>query len=339
MATTRTRTVKSSGGDYTSLSAWEAGENADLVTLDEIRVAECYAMSDTAQVTIDGWTTSATQYIKVTTPAAERHTGKWDSTKYRLERSDVLNAGVLYIVEDNVRIEGVQVYNTSTAGFANACVIQSSGNVYMSHSIFRATNSGANGRNYAVNVRCNNGYIWNCVAWGARSNDGLSVGFRDNLAAGAAYVYNCTAYDCSVGFHEGDNGFDFVVKNCLAASCTVAFQAGWNWPSACNYNATDNASTTTPGGSSNPPGANSRASQTFTFVDAANGDFHLASTDAGAKDFGTDLSADANLAFSDDIDGQTRSGSWDIGADEYVAAAAGAFPFAACHPMAHLLVR
>lgn len=338
MATTRTRTVRPSGGDYTSLSAWEAGEQADLVTLDEIRVAECYAMSDTAQVTIDGWTTSTTQYIKVTTPTAERHTGKWDTTKYRLERSDVLNAGVLYIIEDNVRIEGVQVYNTSTAGFANTCAIQSPGAVYLSHSIFRATDSGANGKNYCVNVRANSAYIWNCVAWGARSNDGLSVGFHDNLIAGAAYVYNCTAYDCNVGYSESDNGFDFVMKNCIAAGCTQAFQAGWTHAAASNYNATDLALTTTPGGSNNPPGANSRASQTFTFVDAVNGDFRLQSSDAGAKDFGTDLSADANLAFSDDIDGQTRSGSWDIGADEYIAAAASSFLFPRS-PMAHLLVR
>ncbi|MCK5081829.1 MAG: hypothetical protein KAR31_02880, partial [Candidatus Omnitrophica bacterium] len=48
-------------------------------------------------------------------------------------------------------------------------------------------------------------------------------------------------------------------------------------------------------------------------------DFHLASNDTGAKNLGTDLSADSNLAFSDDIDGQVRPGgaSWDIGGDEY----------------------
>ncbi|MCK5178485.1 MAG: DUF2341 domain-containing protein, partial [Candidatus Omnitrophica bacterium] len=55
------------------------------------------------------------------------------------------------------------------------------------------------------------------------------------------------------------------------------------------------------------------------FVDEANDDFHLASNDTGAKDLGTDLTSDANLAFSDDIDGDTRPvtpGTWDIGADE-----------------------
>ena len=62
-------------------------------------------------------------------------------------------------------------------------------------------------------------------------------------------------------------------------------------------------------------------SKVVSFVDEANDDFHLASGDTSAKDAGTDLSADGQLAFSDDIDGATRSGSWDIGADEAAAAA------------------
>jgi hypothetical protein len=58
-------------------------------------------------------------------------------------------------------------------------------------------------------------------------------------------------------------------------------------------------------------------SKTPSFVDRANDDYHLASSDTAAKDAGTDLSADATWSFSDDIDGATRSGTWDIGADEY----------------------
>ncbi|MCK5013631.1 MAG: hypothetical protein KAS66_07415, partial [Candidatus Omnitrophica bacterium] len=46
-------------------------------------------------------------------------------------------------------------------------------------------------------------------------------------------------------------------------------------------------------------------------------DFHLSPTDTVAKDKGTDLSSDSNLAFSNDIDSSTRSGTWDVGADEW----------------------
>lgn len=54
--------------------------------------------------------------------------------------------------------------------------------------------------------------------------------------------------------------------------------------------------------------------KTITFVNSAGLDFHLASTDTDAIDKGADLSG----TFTTDIDGTTRSGTWDIGADEFV---------------------
>jgi hypothetical protein len=59
-----------------------------------------------------------------------------------------------------------------------------------------------------------------------------------------------------------------------------------------------------------------RVDQTFTFLNEAGDDFHLAATDAGARDFGVSLAGDANLAFQTDIDGEQRRITWDIGADE-----------------------
>ena len=44
----------------------------------------------------------------------------------------------------------------------------------------------------------------------------------------------------------------------------------------------------------------------------------MTSTDAGARNYGTNLSADSNLSFSTDFEGDSRTtGKWDIGADEY----------------------
>jgi hypothetical protein len=53
----------------------------------------------------------------------------------------------------------------------------------------------------------------------------------------------------------------------------------------------------------------------FTSVTAGSENLHIGASSA-LKNVGTDRSA----AFTTDIDGQTRSGTWDIGADEYVAA-------------------
>jgi hypothetical protein len=47
-------------------------------------------------------------------------------------------------------------------------------------------------------------------------------------------------------------------------------------------------------------------------------DIHIASN-SGLIDIGTDLSADATFPFNYDGDGNTRTGTWDIGAIEYIA--------------------
>ncbi|MCK4945283.1 MAG: hypothetical protein KAS59_03365, partial [Alphaproteobacteria bacterium] len=63
-------------------------------------------------------------------------------------------------------------------------------------------------------------------------------------------------------------------------------------------------------------GSNNKTEQAFSFINEAGDDFHLSLTDTAAKDSGTDLSADANISFSNDIDSEVRSDAYDIGADE-----------------------
>jgi hypothetical protein len=123
---------------YNSLSAWEANtlgnQNAninaavagsvpyaayDLTTNNNIYMVACYAdAADTTAVTIDGWTTSATNYIKVYTPTSaseagtsQRHTGK-AGTGYRLA-PDTDAPGTPYrilgINEEFVRVEGIEL--------------------------------------------------------------------------------------------------------------------------------------------------------------------------------------------------------------------------------------
>ncbi len=104
MPTEIIHTIKSKGGDYTSLAAWEAAQQRDLTAVDEIAVAECYNFQDTTAVLIAGWTTDATRYIKVYTPTSERHTGVAD-TGYRLT---VAGVWAMQIREEHVHLEGLE---------------------------------------------------------------------------------------------------------------------------------------------------------------------------------------------------------------------------------------
>ena len=92
---------------YTSLFNWEAQDendvlddsvenfdtSTDLVTADVVMNVACYGDgADTTAVTVSGWTTGSANYIRIYTPvtsaevgASQRHPGRWDTSKYRLE--------------------------------------------------------------------------------------------------------------------------------------------------------------------------------------------------------------------------------------------------------------
>src|SRR5574340_467643 len=151
MPTTNTKTIKPSGGDYTSLSAWEAGRQADLVTGDIIEVAECYAMNDTTPFTIAGWTTDATRYIEIRTAAGEGHAGTWSTSKYYLSGT---NATLIDVQEEFVRILGLQGQLTYTGSGELACVavglLSGTSDVRIGKCLFKGIVSGDYGTAYGV---------------------------------------------------------------------------------------------------------------------------------------------------------------------------------------------
>jgi len=303
MATIVIKTIKPSGGDYTSLSAWEAGEQRDLVTLNEIAVAECYSMSDTTAVAINGFTTDATHYIEIRTPTSERHNGKWDATKYRLEVTD---ATAIDCQDDHVRIFGLQIKAIAPTSSRDNVSFHFMGTPSEIQFAYNIVDGG--GSTLRNGIWCTGDVfkVWNNVIYGHKKS------WNANLYIGAcstsSYFYNNTLYDGD--YNVKTNTANAILKNNLSAAPA---RSGYNgtFNSASDYNASDDATST--------GGANDRVSQTFTFVDAVNRDLHLAATDTGARDFGADLSA----TFTDDIEGQLRTAPWDIGADEYVAGGGG----------------
>lgn len=322
MPTTVTSTIKSSGGDYSSLSAWEAAKQANIVTADQIQVAECYSFEDTSQVTIDGWTTDATRYISINTPSAERHDGKWNTSKYRLVVSGSYS-GVIVVRESYVRIDGLQVHNTiveaaSGITFPNIDFTTSS-DVRISNCIVRGTtDTDGIGTTVGIGSTSNIGgdnlryWIWNCIIYDFKTSSGSTAGngIQQGTFNQSSSVENCTVYDCDTGILAGTSGTRNIY-NCLVQSCATDYSGTW---SAGTNNASEDGT---------HPGTSGQTG-TATFVNAASDDFHLDSADTVAKDNGADRSA-GTIAFSTDIDGATRSGSWDIGADEITAGGGAAF--------------
>jgi hypothetical protein len=263
-------------------------------------------------VIIDGWTTGPNNYIRVYTPTntstecnqRQRHNGKWDTGKYRLELDNW--GSLIEIQEPYTRIDGLQLYALhNSAADPN---IAAGNEARISNNILRRAVWVVDSEGIAFGdgktVR-----IWNNIIYG-NFDDGITNGWN---AGDIAYIYNNTIYNCSDRGIYATAG-TFIAKNNLIASTTNPYDG--TFAAGTDYNATD--INDTPG-----VGSNNRVNQTFAFVDAATNDFHLSAADSGAKDYGTPLSNDTNLAFSDDIDGQSRQGAriWDIGADEFIAKA------------------
>ena len=120
MATVRTVTVKSSGGDYASLNAALSGESGDLVYLDRELHINCYGFEDTAPATTGtGYTTDATRFIQISIPTAERHDGTSAAisgrNNYRLNTA-ASDANALSIYEQYTVCDGLE--NLGWNGYA-----------------------------------------------------------------------------------------------------------------------------------------------------------------------------------------------------------------------------
>jgi len=254
--------------------------------------------------------TSAANYLLITTNAANRARAPHDPARYTLMGT---NTSVLYNnIPSHIRIDGIQVQLTITNGgtfigikTSNANEVATDIDARISNSVVKCVVS--NGNAIGFNTRFplapagGNAYVWNSVAYGC------TTGFNNDFP-GAQYVNN-TAFDNNFGYvDDGGNSNSMKVINSLAAKGTKAGSIGFvgTFAPGSNFNAADDGN--------RAPGANSSAVRTFTFVNAATGDVHLAPTDTGAKDLGT--SDPLAGRFGDDIDGVPRSGIWDIGADE-----------------------
>ncbi len=295
---------------YASITEWEAAQQQNLDTGNNI--AECIcegSTADTSTLSIDGWTTSAADYIEIRVEQANRHDGKWNTGKYRIE-----SATPIRISEEYVRFKGIQAKtssgsNETVQSFSNGGVVQFSNCVLWNPA----------GDVISIRTNAHTLKMWNTVGiTDAASSDTVEVFHNEVISTSSIlFAYNCTAFStnatrCYYGQASSVNHF----KNCLAQNTGTetgsrkCFHIGGANTFNVNYCAGNDASADDFGGTGN------RINQTFTFVDSANDDFHLDGTDAGAKEFGTDLSADADIPFSDDIDGQTRGATWDIGADQ-----------------------
>jgi hypothetical protein len=308
-----TYTVNPGGGaDYTSLNAALLAHEG---TLTENLIINCSgSTADTTPVV----STSTDGYVcgsYSVTINGDNTTGKYSTSYYRLE---VSNADALQISSAGFVVNGLQIKVTLNSsndkygialgypGTIKNCIIMASASNYSSGWGINCWQTSA-GTTYIFN---NIVYDW---IEGTRSYGGIYV--NDDTGSKTYNIYSNTVYGNYVGISNYYGTYGTVnLKNNLC-----------NGNTAYDYLGTWDTTATNLSEDATSPQVSLR-SKAVTFVGEASSprDLHLSSGDTNAKDAGTDTSGEgAPLNFTTDIDGQTRTGSWDIGADEYVAGGGG----------------
>lgn len=315
------KTVKPSGGDYTTLQACLDANKKDLragTGSDEyfdIEIDGSWSSADTTAATTTGYTTDSTHYINIYTTATARHNGRSAAasggTNYRL----VVAVTALTVTVSDLIVDGLEISSRGSAYadcrgiFANGDAI-TGGCIIKNNVVHDCYDTGY----YAIGVGIYmhrgglvyNNIVYNCGAQGLSSGGdyGANISFYNNTI----YNYNLRNGSYPGLIVVGANNSTTNVKNNLViagANGGACFSIG-------------SGTSSNNGGSDTSGDTDNLTTSEFVSVTGGSENLHLA-TGATSIDAGTSLSG----VFTVDIDGTTRSGTWDIGADEYASAATG----------------
>ena len=291
-----------SGGDafeieraYNSLPDWESDREGDLVQESRIEYGMMYndgAFTD--PVVIDGSTTNSLHNMRLIAAAGQAHNGT-DGTGVVLDGQDAGTTGVS-VRDDYFYLESLELTAFRGADGAAAIDVQSASSVVLNRLLIYDFDDGAfdvsgieAGPGADVTVR-------NAILFGG------DTGVRGTGADTNVTLQNVTAFGMTgTGIFEDQATFD--ATNVISMN------------NALDFNIVNGSQTTTL--SSDGSGTSIGVAST-QFISIATGleDLHLAATAVDAIDLGTDLSAQ----FGDDIDGNRRYSTWDLGAHEFAAA-------------------
>ncbi|HAI74134.1 TPA: hypothetical protein DCL22_01990, partial [Candidatus Moranbacteria bacterium] len=271
-----------------------------------IAIAKCRATTgaaDTTAVTINDWTTSAANYIKIWTDPSEnyRHQGKWDEGKYTYSVN-----GIFGVLESYTKIEGLQLKIAGNGFYVYpaADAVRISGSIVKPYTGTPEYGIRFDGLGSATGY-ANNNIIHGFNRGIARYYDGVGL---------LLYVYNNTVYGGVTAGIADRQGSSLVAKNNIAYNNITDYSGTFSASSTNNLSKDATA----------PPYNTYYTNASVIFSDEANQDFHLDSADTGARNQGIilyDAGDDANLNFTTDIDNNARldsAGTWDIGADEAI---------------------
>ncbi len=325
MATTVTSILRdgvTAAGVYPTLAAWRAALPANLVTADEIHILNVEAKAGGyTGVTLDttGITTDATHYIKIQAAAGHRHAGVWDTNKALFVappgNATAFSMKTAYFYLDGIQVQHVGITNGTSAFVVGSAAVSNS--TVVTGCIFKQQTSGGGGLGavfavYEDTAGRANLYLGSNLFLEAKNVDYPASSGTGGVALvyGHVFAYNNTFIDVGYAFDGGSSTYQFLLKNNLASGSQIN---GGRQDYRLAVGALATGSTNNASHDGSATGTAAKTGQTFTFV--GSGDYHLSPSDTAALGYGADLSADATFTLTTDIDGNTYTAPWPIGAD------------------------
>ena len=295
MATEVVSVVRSDGlGDYTTLAAWIAAEQRDLIAADEIAVAECAGTVAVNYINIStAWNCDETRYVEIRPLAGEEYDPVAD-TGFKIAQSGQYG----FVMRSSVHIRIIGPFKCYDDGI----MIRGSAAGIINNS------SGGTGRTY---VR--DGFFYGTVLGnGVSTSRSLAENCRISDLVNTSTWYLAQTYTLKnvttiSGQISGPYSGQIIIRSCDCTNCVIYNETvgGYDNFYACtgDYNASNDTSA---------PGANSIDNiTTAAFNDYAGGDYSLAS-----GSILIDAGADSGVTV--DILGVARVLPYDIGAFEFV---------------------
>ncbi len=224
MPTTVVKTI-GTGGDYTTLQAWEDASPANLVTADQIWQGQCFNQeffsSSAALLSVSGSTTDATRYKELTTYAgasfidnanAQTNALRYNASNGAAIRGTYAWAGPVSVNESYFRISKVQIQSSTAVAFngggttgmvMDKCIVENSGTsneALKTYGSCTVKNSLIVGRSSGVIALLSNGTnAYNCTF--ARTGSGTANIF--NGSYGASTLKNCAFFGAAATLAGG----------------------------------------------------------------------------------------------------------------------------------------
>lgn len=272
-----------SGGDYSLMSTWESAQQANLVTLDQIKVLECYDDWPTGlvdSVTFSGWTTDATRYQIIRAASGHGHGGLMGNGFKITNSTTPIITGIAYL-----RLEDIEIELTGT-GAGSTLSVSGVAGLTFNRCIITSTNATRSSSYSVVSTATssdNTSFFRNCLIYSA---NGRGIGAYCN-------VWNCTIVCDTYGLITYSNFSSTYKNNLIYLFGTQGTGITGTGTGNESYNATSDSTATGTGAVTGITSA--------VFEDYANKDFRPVASSA-VDGAGEDLSA----FFTDDITGATR---------------------------------